>query len=210
MATAQVEAWVGARKGSIHEAARSIDASLADAALGRMMLHRRRAVAASVISAFFARVGTGYAPYLEGRSSAAPLDPAGERAIAARAGELAATFCGMPPPLAFERALLAESDGRFGDAQADLKQVLCGLSRFRCGGYCGRANGARGRRAGGGDSPARSGGGRDHPYPRWRRSCWRMPFGRSVCTSRRAGTISRRFFVVAGMTATATIVRQSI
>ena len=55
MATAQVEAWVGARKGSIHEAARSIDASLADAALGRMMLHRRRAVAASVISEFFAR-----------------------------------------------------------------------------------------------------------------------------------------------------------
>ena len=55
MATAQVEAWVGAHRGSIVEAARVIDASLADAALGRMMLHRRRAVVASVISEFFAR-----------------------------------------------------------------------------------------------------------------------------------------------------------
>jgi hypothetical protein len=124
VATAQVEAWVGARKGSIHEAARVIDLSLADAALGRMMLHRRRAVAASVISSFFARVGTGYAPYLEGRSSVAPLDPGSERAIAAYAGELAASFCGMSPPLAFERALLAESEQRSGDALADLKQVL--------------------------------------------------------------------------------------
>ena len=41
VATAQVEAWVGARRGSISEAARRIDASFADAALGRMMLHRR-------------------------------------------------------------------------------------------------------------------------------------------------------------------------
>lgn len=133
MATAQVEAWVGARKGSIYEAARGIDVSLADAALGRMMLHRRRAVVATVIDDFFARIGSRYAPYLQGRVSAAPLDPAGERAIAARAGELAASFCGIVPPLAFERALLAESEGRSGDALADLKQVLAAYPGFVAG-----------------------------------------------------------------------------
>ena len=86
-----------------------------------------------MISEFFARAGSGYAPYLEGRASVAPLDPAGERAIAARAGELVASFCGMPPPLQFERALLAEADGRFGDALADLKQVLAAYPGFVAG-----------------------------------------------------------------------------
>jgi hypothetical protein len=133
VATAQVEAWVGARKGAIPEVARRIDVSLADAALGRMMLHRRRAVAASVISGFFARVGIGYTPYLEGRFPAPPLDPTAERIIAAQAGELAASFCGMAPPLAFERALLAESDGRFGDALPDLKEVLAVYPVFVAG-----------------------------------------------------------------------------
>ncbi len=133
MVTAQVEAWVGARRGSISETTRCIDVSFTDAALGQMMLHRRRAVAASVISEFFAAVGSGYVPYLEGRASAAALDPEGERAAAARACELAASFCGMPPPLAFERALLEESDGRFGDALADLKQVLAAYPGFVAG-----------------------------------------------------------------------------
>jgi hypothetical protein len=130
VATAQVEAWVGARKGSIHEVVRGIDASLADAALGRMMLHRRRAVAASVISAFFARVGKGYSPYLGGRASAAPLDPEGERAIAAGACELVVGLCGAAPALAFERALLAEEQGRFDDARSDLKHVLAAYPGF--------------------------------------------------------------------------------
>ena len=39
----------------------------------------------------------------------------------------------MPPPLAFERALLAEADGRFGDALADLKQVLAAYPGFVAG-----------------------------------------------------------------------------
>jgi hypothetical protein len=133
LATAQVEAWVGTRKGSIHEMARGIDVALADAALGRMMLHRRRGVAACVISEFFARVGSGYAPYLQGGASAASLDPTAERAIATQAGELAASFCGVAPPLAFERALLAESDGRIGDAQADLREVLAAYPGFVAG-----------------------------------------------------------------------------
>jgi hypothetical protein len=124
---------VGTRKGSIHDAARGIDASLADAALGRMMLHRRRAVAASVISGFFAGVGSGYAPYLENRAPGGPLDPAGERAIAAKAAELVVGLCGALPALAFERALLAESDGRSGAALADLKQVLAAYPGFVAG-----------------------------------------------------------------------------
>jgi hypothetical protein len=126
----QVEAWVGTRKGSIHEAARSIDAALADAALGRMMLHRRRAVTATVINEFFARAGSRFAPYVENRAPEAPLDPAGERAIAARAGELVVGLCGAPPALAFERALLAEEQGRFDDAHSDLKEVLAACPGF--------------------------------------------------------------------------------
>jgi hypothetical protein len=133
VATAQVEAWVSTLKGSIPEVARGIDVSLADAALGRMMVHRRRAVVASVIADFFAQIGSRYAPYLEGHASAAPLDAASERVIAAKAGELAASFCGAAPPLAFERALLAESCGQFGEALADLKKVLAVYPGFVAG-----------------------------------------------------------------------------
>ena len=133
MATAQVEAWVGAHRGSILEAARGIDASYADAALGRMMLHRRRAVVASVITGFFAHVRRREAPYLDGRAPWAPMDPADERATAARAGDIVANFCGAPPSLLFERALLAEADGRFGDARLDLKQVLAANPGFAAG-----------------------------------------------------------------------------
>jgi hypothetical protein len=127
---AQVEAWVGTRKGSIDETARSIDATLADAALGRMMLHRRRAVTATVIGEFFARVGSRFAPYADNRAPAAPLDAANERAIAARAGELVAGLSGTQPALAFERALLAIGERRFEDARSDLKQVLAAYPGF--------------------------------------------------------------------------------
>lgn len=133
MATAQVEAWVSAHSGSIVEAARVIDASHADAALGRMMLHRRRAVVASVITEFFAQVGRRFAPYLEGRALWAPRDPADERATAARAGDVVANFSSAPPALLFERALLAEAHGQFGDALADLKQVLAAYPGFVAG-----------------------------------------------------------------------------
>jgi hypothetical protein len=122
--TAQVEAWGSARRGAISEVARSVNALLADAALGRMMLHRRRAVVASVVNEFFEHIGSRFRPYLDGCASEAPSDPANERATAARAGDIVANFCGAPLALLFERALLAEADGRFGDAQTDLKQVL--------------------------------------------------------------------------------------
>jgi hypothetical protein len=128
--TAQVEAWVGTRKGSIEETAGSIDAALADAALGRMMLHRRRAATAVVVNEFLARAGSRFAPFAEGRSAVAPLDPEAERIISASAGELAVSLCGMQPALAFERALLAEEQGRIEDARLDLKQVLTAYPGF--------------------------------------------------------------------------------
>ena len=130
VAAAQVEAWLGAHRGSIDAAARAIDASLADAALGRMMLHRRRAIVASVISEFFARVGSRFRPYLEGRVLSAPSDPAPDLAAARAAGEIVNNICGTPPPLLFERALLAGADGRPGDAQADLEEVLAAFPGF--------------------------------------------------------------------------------
>ena len=114
MATAQVEAWVGAHRGSIDAAARLIDASLADAALGRMMLHRRRAVVAAVIGDFFTRIGNQFGRYLEGRVPQVPKDPVDEVATAKTAGAIVGDICDAPLPLLFERALLAEADARFG------------------------------------------------------------------------------------------------
>jgi hypothetical protein len=130
VAKAQIEAWVGAHRGSIDEAARVIDASLADAALGRMMLQRRRAIVESVISEFFAGIGNQFGRYLEGRVPRTPADPADNLAAARRAGEIVDNVCGGPAPLLFELALLAEAEGRLGDAQADLKQVLAAYPGF--------------------------------------------------------------------------------
>jgi hypothetical protein len=133
VATAQVEVWVAAHRGSIDAAARLIDASLADAALGRMMLHRRRAVVAAVIGDFFTRIGNRFGRYLEGRVPQVPEDPVDEAAIAKTAGDIVGDICDAPLPLLFERALLAEADGRFGDAQADLQRVLAAYPGFLAG-----------------------------------------------------------------------------
>ena len=143
MTTAQVEAWVSARKGSIYEATRDIGGSFADAALGRMMLHRRRAVAASILGGFFSRMGGGSAAYMSCAYTAVAyvgddalgilLDAGGERAIAVKAGDLVASTCGASPPLLYERALLAEADGRVEDALADMKQVVAAYPGFVAG-----------------------------------------------------------------------------
>jgi hypothetical protein len=130
VATAQVEAWVGTHRGSIDTVARVINASLADAALGRMMLHRRRAIVAAVIGDFFAHIGNRFGRYLEGRVPQVPEDPVDEIATAKNAGDIVGEICEVPLPLTFERALLAEADGRFGDAQGDLKQVLAAYPGF--------------------------------------------------------------------------------
>jgi hypothetical protein len=111
-------------------AGRSIDMSLADAAIGRMMLHRRRAVMASIIDDFFRRTGTRFLPYLEGRAPSAPTHPADELAIAERAAEVVDAVQGASTPLLFERALLVESDGRLDDAQTDLQRVLAEYPGF--------------------------------------------------------------------------------
>jgi hypothetical protein len=132
--SAQVEAWVSTKRGSIFEANREIDRSFADAALGRMMLHRRRAIAASVLNSFFSGMRGGSAAYVSvqqvpvghigNNALGTLLDAESERTIAARAGDLVACTDGISPPLLFERALLAEADGRLEDALADLKQVV--------------------------------------------------------------------------------------
>jgi hypothetical protein len=128
--TAQVEAWVSTWKGSIDKASCDIDVSFADAALGRMMLQRRRAVAAEIVGAFFAHIGGGSAAYMEGGKHAALLDAAGERAIAAELGGLVARLCGTSPPLLFERAMLARKEGRLDDAVSDLKLVVAAYPGF--------------------------------------------------------------------------------
>lgn len=125
--TAQVETWVAVHKGSIDDL--SIDVGLsnnigalrADAAVATMMLHRRRAAVAEVISEFRAGVGTRHAALLDVR---APSDIDKELAAASSAGEIVASFFAAAPPLLFERALLAEMQGRNATALADLDQLL--------------------------------------------------------------------------------------
>jgi hypothetical protein len=129
-ATAQVEAWVGSHRGSMDAVARTIDKSLADAALGRMMLHRRRAVVATVLGDFFASIGNRFGRYLEGRAPQAPTDASREASTAKAAGDIVSDLSGAPLQLLFERALLAEADGRFSDAQADLQQLLAAYPGF--------------------------------------------------------------------------------
>jgi hypothetical protein len=130
VATAQIEAWVGTHRGLIDGARRQADVLLADAALARMMLHRRRAAAAQVIGAFRATMGDRFGPFLEGRIAQAPADPAAELASAKAAGELVGSVNGASPPLLFERALVAEAEGRLSDALTDLQQLLASYPGF--------------------------------------------------------------------------------
>ena len=95
-----------------------------------MMLHRRRAVVAAVIGDFFTRIGNQFGRYLEGRVPQVPKDPVDEVATAKTAGDIVGDICDAPLPLLFERALLAEADARFGDAQADLQRVLAAYPGF--------------------------------------------------------------------------------
>jgi hypothetical protein len=130
VATVQVETWLATYKGSIDHVSEAVDTSLADAALARMMLHRRRAAVAEVIDEFFAGVGTRFGPYLQGRAPQAPHDVKAERATAAAAGAIVAGVCGAAPPLLFERALLADMEGRDADALADLELLLDSFPGF--------------------------------------------------------------------------------
>jgi tetratricopeptide (TPR) repeat protein len=124
VATAQVNVWLAAHRGALDEILHAADESLGDAALARMMLHRRRAIAATVVGEFLDRVGSRGVPYLEGGSPQALRDVAGEMAIAKAAGDVAANVCASAPPLFFERALLEEAEGRYSEALSDLDKLL--------------------------------------------------------------------------------------
>jgi hypothetical protein len=122
--TAQLDAWATVQGGALDDTASEIEESLADAALAQMMLHRRRAVVPEVINEFFVRAGDGFAPYLGGLAPAAPLDFPSEMAEAKEAAAIAERACGSVMPLLFERAMVAEAEGRSGDAAADLDRLL--------------------------------------------------------------------------------------
>ena len=124
MLTAQLEAWAAVHTGAIDSISRTVEDSLADAALARMMIFRRRAIAAQVIGEFFGQSEHWPARYLEGRAPQAPTDPTAEIATAKLAGETVVKTCGAQPPLLYERAMLAEIDGRPADAVADLEELL--------------------------------------------------------------------------------------
>ena len=124
MATAQVNVWLAAQRGSLDDVLPAVDESLGDAALARMMLHRRRAIVATVVGEFLSRVGSRFIPYVEGRAPQAPGDVARETEIAKAAGEVAASISGSAPPLLFERALLAEAEGRRVEALSDFDELL--------------------------------------------------------------------------------------
>jgi Tetratricopeptide repeat len=122
--TAQVDAWAAVHRGDLDDTATEIDRLLADAALGHMMLHRRRASALRVIDEFFASAGSRFKPYLGDLAPAGFLDSAGETAAAKVAAATAERVCSSTAPLLFERATMAETEGRAQDAAADLERLL--------------------------------------------------------------------------------------
>jgi hypothetical protein len=122
--TAQIDAWAAAHRGSIDKTCLAVDQLLADAALARMMLHRRRAVLSQVLEGFFARAGTAFAPRSKDAAPKAPRRFGDEMAAAKAAGGVAEDALGSTPPLLFERAMLADMEGRQAEALADLKGLL--------------------------------------------------------------------------------------
>lgn len=124
MPTAQVDAWAAVHRGSLGDIFPLIDEALADAAVARMMLHRRRAVIPRIIGEFFARAGGNFMPHLGDLATEAAVDLCAEIAAAKAAGQLAESACREAPPLLFERAMLSDMEGRAGDAQADLRRLL--------------------------------------------------------------------------------------
>jgi hypothetical protein len=124
VASAQVNAWLAVHRGSLDDVGPVVDETPGDAALARMMLHRRRAVVARAVGEFLDRLGPRFLPYLENRAPQAPRSFAGELELSKAAGTVAAALDGSAPPLLFERALLAEMDERNADALADLDELL--------------------------------------------------------------------------------------
>ena len=121
VATVQLAAWNDVRRGAIDATLVQADRGIADAALARVMLCRRRAVTASVLDAFFAAVGRGFEQHHHGRQ---PLDRDRELAEAAKAADIVAAFAGDVGPLYYERALLARARGRTADALHECTALL--------------------------------------------------------------------------------------
>jgi hypothetical protein len=125
MTSAQVNAWLAVHRGSIDAVSCALDKTLEDAALARMMLHRRRAIVAQVVDEFFGNLESRFAPHLENRAPQAPRSIVDELEISKAASDIAASIRGSAPsPLLFERALLAQMQGRSKEAMADLDDVL--------------------------------------------------------------------------------------
>ena len=124
MPSAQVDAWAAVHRGTLSDVSALINGSLADAAIARMMLHRRRATIPKVINEFFGAAGNAFTSDLTDPAPQAAADFSSEIAAAKAAGLVAEGACGDAPPLLFERALLAEMEGRRGDALADLRRLL--------------------------------------------------------------------------------------
>jgi hypothetical protein len=123
--SAQVQAWLAVHKGALSKASQAADGTTADAAVARMMLHRRRAVVWHVVSEFLDRLRSGsVASYLENRAAQMPESAASELELSQAAGEEAARIGGEAPPLLLERALLAEMQGGYSSALADLDELL--------------------------------------------------------------------------------------
>ena len=124
MQTALLDAWKAVHGGSPADISALVDESMADAAIARMMVYRRRAVIPRVIEEFLERVGGVFAPKLPESAPQAALDFLSEIAAAKAASRLAEGACGEAPPLLFERAMLADMEGRRSDALADLRRLL--------------------------------------------------------------------------------------
>lgn len=124
MASAQVNAWLAVHRGLLDDVRPGVDETPEDAALARMMLHRCRAVVARAVGEFLDRLGPRFLPYLEDRAHRAPGSVASELELSKAASTVAARLDGSAPPLLFERALLAEMEGRNADALADLDELL--------------------------------------------------------------------------------------
>ncbi len=97
---------------------------LADAALARMMLSRRRAAVPQVFDEFFARAGARFAAQANDENPASLSTFKKEMAKAKDAAAIAARMRPSTVALLFERALLAEMEGRLEDAAGDLALVL--------------------------------------------------------------------------------------
>lgn len=130
MASAQVNAWLAVHRGLLDDVSPIVDGTPGDAALARMMLHRRRAVVAQVVDEFSSRLGQRFVPDQDNRALRPHRSVANELVTSKAAGSVAASVNGSMPPLLLERALLAEMEGRNSEARVDIDELLKAFPGF--------------------------------------------------------------------------------